>query len=109
MSLTLEKNIRATSQYKGKTKFAFFNSIIPGDSINVSLQVANPGGFGGRKFSIMGQRPRIQPKPAPQCKNPQCQKALDKQEIKRVYGQNSAVFQLGYCSARCFTKVATGQ
>lgn len=56
----------------------------------------------------MGQRPRIQPRPAPQCKNPQCQKALDKQDIKRVYGQNSAVFQLGYCSARCLTKVATG-
>lgn len=51
MSLTLEKNIRAKSQYKGKTKFAFFNSIIPGDSINVSLQVTNPGGFGGRRYA----------------------------------------------------------
>ena len=57
----------------------------------------------------MGKRPRIQPRPAPQCKNPECQKILNKQEIKRVFGQNSAVFQLGYCSARCFTKIVTGE
>lgn len=51
MSLTLEKNIRAKSLYKGKTKFNFFNSMLVGDEINISLQVANPGGFGGRRYA----------------------------------------------------------
>ena len=34
----------------------------------------------------------------------QCGCKYDKNEVKRINGSESAVFYMGFCSARCFTE-----
>lgn len=33
----------------------------------------------------------------------QCGKSYDRNEVKRIYGEYSAPYGLGFCSARCYT------
>ena len=39
----------------------------------------------------------------------QCGKKYDPAEVKRTLGGESMVYQLGYCSARCYTIKVTGK
>ena len=36
-----------------------------------------------------------------------CGERYDLSEVKRKYGEESMVYQLGYCSAQCYTKSRT--
>ena len=38
------------------------------------------------------------------CKRKNCNKKLDKKEIARKYGIESAIFEQGYCSPQCYTQ-----
>lgn len=33
-----------------------------------------------------------------------CGNNYDKKEVKRIYGEDSSPYILGYCSAQCYTK-----
>lgn len=40
-----------------------------------------------------------------QCVN--CSNGFDPKEVKRVYGESSAVYMFGFCSAKCYTEKRT--
>jgi len=37
------------------------------------------------------------------CRCKQCKNTYDKKDVKRVYGKESSVYLMNFCSARCYT------
>ena len=46
----------------------------------------------------------MKPKNKGICKYSRCQREYDRDEVARVYGKESNVYLLGYCSAYCYTR-----